>query len=188
MKTQSIGFDDALQQLAVAFSEEELRMIVAQKKILVRHKLRRLYKNEFLNYFKFPQIALTFLLVVFVIFFGNKKSAPLFPGFAIHVMALIVVTYAWGRAKIVKENKEDLRVPLLSEKVLSVFPKFLFIPMLIYVILNFCNLFEAKIPLIIYKASVYLFPLFVILGLAWRKVNIDMHHKIRELYPMAFSS
>ncbi|MEI8074054.1 MAG: hypothetical protein WCH78_04830 [Bacteroidota bacterium] len=189
MLSQGINFDEAVNQLPTSFSKVELMEIVAQKRILVRKKILRLYKHAFLSYFKFPQIALTFLLVALVIYLGDKKNAALnFPGSAMHVMNLIVFTFAWGRAKIIKENKEDLRVPLLSEKVLSAFSKFFIFHILIYAILNLIHVFEATIPLIIYKISMYLFPLFVMTALAWRKVYIDMHHKIRELYPMAFSS
>jgi hypothetical protein len=187
MDSQTIKFEDALKQLAVAFSTEELMEIVAQKRILIRKKLLRLYKNAFLAYFKFPQIALSFLLIAFVIYFANKKNVALFTGFAMHVMNIIVIGYVWGRAKIIKENKEDLRVSLLSEKVLSAFSKYFIIPTVFYALLNIGHLFELPIPLIVFKTSLYLFPLFVIIGLSWRKINIDMHHKIRDLYPMAFS-
>lgn len=187
MKTQNIRFDDALQHLTIAFSEEELKMIVEQKRILIRKKLMRLCINAIINYFKFPQIALTFLLVVFVIYFGAQKNPALFPGFAMHVMNIIVLAYVWGRAKIIKENKDDLRVPLLSEKVLTAFSKYFIIPTIFYALLNLGHLFEVPIPLIFFKTSLYLFPLFVIIGLSWRKINIDMHLKIRDLYPMAFS-
>lgn len=187
MNTQGISFETALKQMEFEFSKVELMQIVDEKRKLITQKLKGLYKQAFLNYFKLPQITLTFLLVAFVIYLGNKKNPELFPGFAMHIMNLIVLTYAWGRAKIVNENKNYLSVSLLSEKVLSSFPVYFIMPSLIYVVLHFCHMFEAPLPLAFYKASVYLFPLFVITCLAWRKVYIDMHHKIRELYPMAFS-
>ena len=191
MLSQGINFDEGVMQLTTSFSKEEIMEIVAQKRILVRKKIWRLYKHAFLSYFKFPQIALTFLLVAFVIYFGEQKNAFKFPGFAVHIMNLIVVHYYWGRGKIVKENKESKLLPLLSEKILSSFSIYFMLPSIIYLVLLLSYDIsepEAFIPLIAYKVSMYLFPLFALVGLSWRKVYIDMHHKIRELYPMAFSS
>jgi hypothetical protein len=188
MRTQNISFEDALQQLGITFSNEELMEIVAQKRMLIRKKLLRLYKSVFLSYFKFPQIALTFFLIWLVIYFGNTFKINQFPSIAIHVMNLIILTYDWGRGKIVIEYKDSLQQNLLCEKVLKAFPRIFAIPSVLYAILTLANLFyEGMVPILIFKLVLYLFPLFVIVGLSWRKVNIEMHHKIKELYPLAFS-
>jgi hypothetical protein len=188
MQTQNMYFDDALKQMKSSFTKEEFLQIVEEKRNLVAQKLKRLYKQAFLDYFKFPQIALTFFLIALSIYVGRNKNPEFFPGVAMYVMNFIVLTYAWGRATIVRKNKEDLKYTLLSYKELSSFFVFFIIPSIFYAILNFCRLFEAPISIFAYNISVYLFPFFVIACLAFRKVNIDMHHKIRELYPMAFSS
>lgn len=188
MDSQGINFNDTLKQLSTSFSKEELMEIVAQKRILIRNKLLRLYKSAFFSNFKFPQIALTFCLGWLVFYFGNTFKINQFPAVAFHVMNLILFTYDWGRGKIVNEYKDSLQLPLLCENVLKSFPRVFITPSVIYGILTLANLFYlGMVPLIVFKFALYLFPLFAIVGLSWRKINIDMHHKIRELYPIAFS-
>ncbi|MDP1844928.1 MAG: hypothetical protein Q8K64_16040 [Sediminibacterium sp.] len=182
-------FERLFEYLKTKFSKTDIALIVKEKKHSILQKARTQCWNEFLSYFSWPKIGLTFLLTALVIIIDlNINIEKKFPAM-FHILNLLNLSYGYGKFRITTKNIKEIIQPVLSLHVIYKFHLLSISPMLIYLFLSITKMNDSiTIPIEIYKISLYVFPIFILHVLAWRKTYIDLHIKIRTDYSNAFSA
>jgi len=182
-------FDSLFESLKTKFSKADIALIIKEKKHSILQKARNLCWNEFLSYFSWPKIGLTFLLSALVIIIDlNINIEQKFPTL-FHILNLLNLSYGYGKFRITTKNIKEIIQPILCLHTIYKFHLLSISPMLIYLFLSFTKINEDfNVPVEIYKIALYVFPIFILYMLAWRKTYIDMHIKIRNDYSNAFAA
>jgi lysylphosphatidylglycerol synthetase-like protein (DUF2156 family) len=184
-----LAFKEALELAGSRFSKAEFDAIVASKRNQLLARFMRLWRKEFYAYFTIPKIAITLLLIAVTVWVTQINHLEKFPGFAIHMLNLINFACVFGRSKIIIEIKEERQKSLLVYKILNRRQILVAIPSVFYLVLSLWDL-TSPLPANkwLLEAALYLFPLFVLICLAWRKMYVDQLILIKENYPNAFAS
>ena len=185
----ALSFREALEMAGKQFSDDEFKIIVKSKKQQLLTRFKELWQTEFLSYFTIPKVTVTMCLVAFVVWALHRKNLEKTPMVLLQLFNLVNLGYGFTRAKIIKLNKEDKILPLAILVVLDKWNRLVIIPMLFYVFLMFWDVNDSSpFPKLVYEIALYLFPLFILISLACRKVYIDQNILVREQYPKAFAS
>ena len=185
----ALSFSDALQMAGTQFSDNEFKAIVRSKKEQLMVRFRKLWWKEFVSYFTIPKVSITILLMFGIVWLGQHGKIYKFPMIAVNFLNVVNIAY-FGKGKIIKQNKDDKVLKLLILKVLDRRSIILIVPLLFYMVLMFSNI-DSDNPffnILIYKLALYAFPLFFLVSLAWRKTSVEQNIFIRNQYPKAFAS
>jgi hypothetical protein len=184
-KATGEDFESCFALMKAVFPVSDCKKIVeAKSKAITQRMLRDCYK-EFLNYFSWPKIGFTFLLVAIIIWLDNHVNISKFPSTAIHFLN-ITSLYLFKRGNIIYNNKTEKKAQLISLRKADFFQLYFFMPSIGYLILSFFSIDDYPMPIIVYKIALYIFPLLLLFLLASRATNIAEHEKIRANYPGAF--
>jgi hypothetical protein len=187
----ALSFSEALQMASEQFSDEEFRMIVKSKTQQLKTKIKKLWWKEFVSYFTIPKILITILLIVVVVWLGQHGKLYKFPQVAYFILTTVtVLSWSFGKAKIIQQNRTDKILNLLMYKVLFNRNLLVGIPLLFYLVLYFGNDVADKpfANILVYKFALYVFPLVLLVCLAWHKTHVEQNIFMRNQYPQAFAS
>lgn len=187
--TNSAEFNGLFEQVKTQFNKATVHQIIEEKTGAIERSIKQQLKIELLQYLSLPKIALSFLLIVIVIWLDQNKDIEKIAGSFIHLINLLNITYSFGKGKAANDNIRDKKKQLLSMKIIRSYHLIFIIPTLFYLLISLGIIFEITSDfLVIYKISLYMLPMVILLNLAWQKVYINAQLKIRKQYPFAFAN
>jgi hypothetical protein len=186
----ALSFKEALQMAGDQFSNDEFKKIVKSKRQQLKIKFKKLWQKEFISYFTIPKISITVLVIIAVVWFEQHGKIHKFSQMAIHLLNTSNALFFGFNSKIIKQIREDKLFEFLTFKVLHQYSFFMIIPAIFYLVLSLVDSITetAFFSLYIYQFAVYAFPLFLLVGLAWRKTYIGQYIFVKNQYPKAFAS
>lgn len=186
MAANRLSFEESLEKMKAVFTGEDCLAIIKSKSRAVRGRIWRSFLQEFQSYFGWPKIVIVFLLTGFIYVIDNYTNINKFPSYAIHLVNLINLSMAFGRGTIVAHNRDDRRLAMVSWKQLLRMQWLLCSLPAVYILFSLTTSLEES-SFLSYQIVLYTFPLVFLVMLAWRKVSIVMHERLREDYPRAFA-
>lgn len=186
--TNSAEFNGLFEQVKTQFNKATVHQIIEEKTGAIERSIKQQLKIELLQYLSLPKIALSFLLIVIVIWLDQNKDIEKIAGSFIHLINLLNITYSFGKGKAANDNIRDKKKQLLSMKIIRSYHLIFILPTLFYLLISLGIIFEITSAfLVIYKISLYMLPMVILLNLAWQQVYINAQLKIRKQYPFAFA-
>ncbi len=182
-------FDLLFESLKTNFSAKDIALIIQEKKLSIAQKARTQCWKEFLTYFSWPKIGLTFLLFAYIVWMDQNRSLEKSAQSFMFLLNLLNFRFAFGRAMLANRNLQEKKSPILGMKIIYNYHLISIIPILFYFILALNTFNEnSMIDFGVYKTAIYIAPFLFLLLLAWQKTYIDSQLKIRKDYPGAFIS
>jgi hypothetical protein len=188
MLTTNDNFETVLQQKTHAWKTEWKTIVQAKKQQLRTYYLVQ-FKAAFFSYFTFPKIMFTACLVLATGIVLQKNNNQYFANAALHFLNIINFNYAFGKATIIRKNRVEKKQPILGLVCLHTISWYSLCIPIAYLCLTLINLLydhHSPLPAVVYTVAVAVFPMAVLIALAWRKVNIAANESIRNKYRNAF--
>jgi F0F1-type ATP synthase membrane subunit a len=185
----TLSFENVLQQKIPIWKNEWLHIQQQQAKQLKTKYLRQ-WKTELMSYITFPKMMLTVILVMLTILIFKLGNYERFASNAIHLLNIVNITYLFGNATIIGKNQQEKKQKLLGLFCLRVCSFYCNIIPIFYLSITLIHLWydnHSPLPTMVYTFAVAIFPLAVLISLAWRKVNISANLQIRKAYAKAFA-
>jgi hypothetical protein len=187
--TDFAEFNGLFEQVKNQFNIATIHQIIQEKTAAIESSIKQQLTTELLKYLSVPKIALSFLLIAAVIWLDQNKDIEKIAGSFIHLINLLNITYAFGKGKAANDNIRDKKKHLLSMKIIRSYHLIFILPTLFYLLISLGIIFEITSEfLVIYKISLYMLPMVILLNLAWQQVYINAQLKIRKQYPFAFAN
>jgi|GEM_PF-3315260 len=184
----SDDFKKLFEQIKTELNKNEIDNIIKEKVVAIENNIKQQLKVEMFQYLTLPKIAITFLLIVIVIWIHQNKNIEKAAGSFIHILNILNLTYNFGKGKSALTNIRDKKKILLSMKIVGDYHLILILPTIFYLLISLEIIFEMTLSnLFIYQLSLYMLPLVILMNLAWQKVYINTQLKIRRDYPKAFA-
>jgi hypothetical protein len=184
---QKASFDEAFEKMQEVFTVQECQAILHAKALSAKERIRNEWMRTFLGYFSWPRITLTFLLQVSVWLVGRYIGMEIIPATGLLLLNGLVVALTAGRGKIIYRNSEEITEKLITfRKLITMQRWFMLFPM-VYGLAGISHLLSIVLPQALTATLFYLFPLALLVTLAWRQTAIKAHEKIRKEYPAAFA-
>ncbi|BAV08772.1 hypothetical protein SAMN05421788_101228 [Filimonas lacunae] len=180
-------FDVVANRIAPVFAAEWPKLVKETRRQLVKEYLR-LTVQSFLEYFTWPKISLTVLLITAAVLGEKYMNIHKFPGLLMQILVLVGYSFAFTkRGKVVKQNVKEYKTPLLCMAVLANIHILIGGVPVWYLSMNVYSwLTPDDYSPFLFSLSVYLAPLAILIMLSWRKVYTDIHDRIRKNYSGAF--
>jgi hypothetical protein len=185
MDTHKVPFEASFLQMQREFTGRDCRAIVRSRSRSIRGRMLRSCLRELAGYFSWPKIAIVFALTAFVILIDRYLNIGKFPSMAIHIINITNIA-VWSSNKIIRQNRQEKAVPMMAWKQIITLQGLLIFPTVIYLLASIAIASGAELTLTESRVLLYAFPVVMIVSLAWGKVIVAAHQKLRKDYPQAF--
>jgi hypothetical protein len=185
MAAHRVPFEVSFLQMQREFTRRDCRAIVRSRSSGIRGRMLRSCLRELAGYFSWPKIAIVFALTAFVILVDLYLNIGKFPSMAIHIINITNIA-VWSSSTIIRQNRQEKAVPMMAWKQINTLQGFLIFPTVIYLLASVAIASDAELTLTEGRVLLYAFPVVMIVSLAWGKVIVAAHRKLRKDYPQAF--
>jgi hypothetical protein len=185
MAAHRVPFEVSFLQMQREFTIRDCRAIVRSRSRGIRGRMLRSCLRELADFFSWPKIAIVFGLTAFVILVDLYLNIGKFPSMAIHIINITNIA-VWSSSKIIRQNRQEKAVPMMAWKQINTLQGFLIFPTVIYLLASLAIASGGELTLTESRVLLYAFPVVIVVSLAWGKVIVAAHQKLRKDYPQAF--
>ena len=180
------SFEISFEKIQAVFTKQDFRAMVQSKARAVTAMVSRNYLHAFLDFFSWPKIFITAALVLVTILINKFADISKFQSAGIYFFNIINLSFSFGRGEIIYHNRVDKIEKLVSTRQINRLQLLFMSPTLIYLLFSILYLEGIILPVEMSRFALFVFPILILLTMAWRSASIDANEKIRHDYPDAF--